>query len=983
MNWQAWILKLLSVDSRFRGNKLSRGNDVSCGNELSQRGFSLIEVLVGTSLASLVLMGTVKVSQVHRQMSEVSKLAPLEQELKSAMVRILGESNECRRNLNPARLQGDKAHEGVGQLLSLVRYNRPGKSDDVPLLSRGKLFNNKIELIKMELMREAQDKDSDPKARITKRNFVIYYKKTGLGPAQTLENKPCTAEDTTFCYFAQCSLNYRLENKKTSPGVLDCEALNCLTEASGHPECYTVDYESADGSKPVAGKGRTLVGCGGTSGIETGATTALGFGAGAFNTQGAYNTFLGSYAGEQNTKGRKNMFLGARAGGRHLTFTTKDGKTKSGELNTFAGSGAGLGLPTITETGTLNTFLGSNAGRFSAKDSTKDDPGLGKTFIGFSAGRGMRGIPKTNSKDGEKSYVDYVNNKSDNLFLGVQAGMVNLEDGNTFIGNYAAGGHPLDRHGKINGQKPKGQVHYLPTHVAGSVFIGTCSGYNAHSTQKDGGTKHNVFLGPFTGFNNNTMFFEVNGKKFPSCIAQPQQTSTAQDKDASETTSSEKYPDPTKHFAGGSNIFIGQRAGTGDLTTGDRNVFMGTKAGYNNSEGAENTFIGGEAGLNNTTAHWNTFVGHQAGYYIKGGKFDQNFKSSAKARHNHFLGWQSGMGCTRQEEGECKDGGATGWKNVFIGSRAGYQNTTGTHNVFIGNRAGRKNQGGHFNVAVGSSAFRGGDADKTGASFNTFFGWGAGADTKRKNESQSAPHYYENLNNKKPGYLNTSVGYRAVGPVSGSGNVFIGKDAGVFQNTGHGNIYIGSHGSLKGRHHPPRCVSEGECRVNSVGPHQTVKDKSAGITRDGSYQLNIGNLLIGKMPESAHKSPHLKPSGPPGLIVNGSLCVSKTISQHTECQNSISNEIENSLPGKIAQVENLLKEWQSLRMQLASSESSLALAQRRYEDRKRQQKYMLEERARQKKEQEEALLKQKPAFQENKNAKPGEKPSPFFPPQVR
>ncbi len=161
-----------------------------------KKGFSLLEVLITTGLASLIMGGTFKVLTLSTQSSQTQKLSTVEKELQTTLAKLLSDGSECRRNLNPARLQGETNQEGVGSVSSLVKYNEAGSADDTELFRVQKLFNSRIEPVRMDLLREPGDEDSDPKTGTVKRTFVLYYKKTGLGQLNTLGRGPCDASDT-------------------------------------------------------------------------------------------------------------------------------------------------------------------------------------------------------------------------------------------------------------------------------------------------------------------------------------------------------------------------------------------------------------------------------------------------------------------------------------------------------------------------------------------------------------------------------------------------------------------------------------------------------------------------------------------------------------------------------------------------------------------------------------------------------------------
>lgn len=118
------------------------------------------------------------------------------------------------------------------------------------------------------------------------------------------------------------------------------------------------------------------------------------------------------------------------------------------------------------------------------------------------------------------------------------------------------------------------------------------------------------------------------------------------------------------------------------------------------ARGTDNIFVGVSAGDANPSGARNTLVGKQAGSSITGGD------------SNTCLGMRAGNALQ------------TGDSNVFVGQRAG-NTTTGTSNVFIGSSAGGHTTGCFGCIAIGSGA---GDGLLTDAQYNTFLGYGCGAD---------------------------------------------------------------------------------------------------------------------------------------------------------------------------------------------------------------------------------------------------------------
>jgi len=223
-----------------------------------------------------------------------------------------------------------------------------------------------------------------------------------------------------------------------------------------------------------------------------------------------------------------------------------------------------------------------------------------------------------------------------------------------------------------------------------------------------------------------------------------------------------------------SNTFIGHTSGY-DNTTGNYNTFTGANAGLFNTEGSFNVFNGYKAGYNNTTGSKNIFIGSQAG--------DNNTTGS----DNHFIGAGTGF---KNTEGE---------KNIFIGSNTGYDNTTGVENVFVGYAAGRFSTAskntfighatGYFNTTGADNVYNGYAAgyNNTTGSDNTFMGFASGYKNTIGNKNiligQAAG--YENIT----GENNVLVGAEAGTNIEGSGNICLGYRAG-YDEIGHNKLYI-------------------------------------------------------------------------------------------------------------------------------------------------------------------------------------------------
>jgi hypothetical protein len=216
---------------------------------------------------------------------------------------------------------------------------------------------------------------------------------------------------------------------------------------------------------------------------------------------------------------------------------------------------------------------------------------------------------------------------------------------------------------------------------------------------------------------------------------------------------------------GTGNVGIGKTAASERLdVVGSINLSEYLKIGTTtvlSVDGPSNTFLGEGAGVNTAgpLGQGNTFVGSVAGYL-----------------------------------------NSTGFSNVFVGDGSGYSNTDGSGNVFVGRSAGNANSSGSSNTFLGAFAgeanadddgntFLGASAGfkTTGGGYNTFVGEGAGSFNEGGENNTYVGQGAGTWNDS--GNRNTFLGVWAGGSNHGDGNVFLGYRAGV-NESGSDNLYI-------------------------------------------------------------------------------------------------------------------------------------------------------------------------------------------------
>ena len=334
-----------------------------------------MEILVAGAIGGVMVAGHMKTLQLSLESNLVAKSSLAEADLHYTIGQAL-QGQDCLANFktktqadpNPYAqgLYGDDREWGIGEVFQL-------KKGGTVVLEKGEDFKRILEIVKMSLKGDPNPKDDSTnitKGATATRQFVVYYKKVGLGGYSTLAGEPCDKDKLQGCYFNQCGVRL-----KESPGDPVCVKLDCANYGSqgsgggGNPDCYHVDKtDSASGAK-------TIVGCGERNTTIAGRITAIGFGAGGKNSSGlGQNVFIGYGAGYENTTAGANTLIGYQAGYSNTV----------GENNTIIGYSSGL----LNTSGANNTIIGKGAGYYN-KTSGRN------TFIGNNAGFRVTGEKNT------------------------------------------------------------------------------------------------------------------------------------------------------------------------------------------------------------------------------------------------------------------------------------------------------------------------------------------------------------------------------------------------------------------------------------------------------------------------------------------------------------------------------------------------------------------------------------------------------------
>jgi hypothetical protein len=231
--------------------------------------------------------------------------------------------------------------------------------------------------------------------------------------------------------------------------------------------------------------------------------------------------------------------------------------------------------------------------------------------------------------------------------------------------------------------------------------------------------------------------------------------------------------------------------------------------------------------------HWDTFLGSYAGYSNTTG-YDNSFLGSSAGYYNttgfrnSFLGAGAGAANT------------IGYRNSFIGAFAGHSNTIGWENSFIGAYAGNANTTGDNNSFIGESAGH----DNTTGSSNCFVGASAGfKNTEGEyNSFLGAGAGYSNTTGSDNSFIGRAAGLVNTG---GSANSFFGSFAGNSNKTGTGNSFLGGSAgySNNGRYNSFLGYAAGF--ENEEGSNNVFLGYGAGLSETGSNKLYVDNCRSG------------------------------------------------------------------------------------------------------------------------------------------
>ncbi len=170
------------------------------------------------------------------------------------------------------------------------------------------------------------------------------------------------------------------------------------------------------------------------------------------------------------------------------------------------------------------------------------------------------------------------------------------------------------------------------------------------------------------------------------------------------------------HSFGTYNMFIGKSAGNFSLTTGDKNIGIGTESLKSLTTGDDNVAMGHKALTSNTTGNYNTTVGSES--------LSSNISGAANSALGYFSLYSNDTGAGNSAVGYfALRNNKSGYDNSALGYAALGDNISGVENTAMGYNSLSTVTSTSYSVAIGASAL----SDQTWGAQNTALGYGAGS----------------------------------------------------------------------------------------------------------------------------------------------------------------------------------------------------------------------------------------------------------------
>jgi hypothetical protein len=311
------------------------------------------------------------------------------------------------------------------------------------------------------------------------------------------------------------------------------------------------------------------------------------------------------------------------------------------------------------------------------------------------------------------------------------------------------------------------------------------------------------------------------------------------------------------------NVFLGLKAGSSNIVgpQGVNNTFIGSHAGFANTNGRDNTAIGTNAMPANTKGSLNTAIGTNALFtqsFGPGGAWYQtnNVAVGYEALYsNQPTSGSSGVNNTAIGSSALRSN-TTASQNTATGTYALYLNTIGTNNTATGYGALNSNTTAGENTAIGTRALLTQSYSNSGTAWisaNVAIGFEAlyaNQPSMASNGKYNTAVGHSALHNNTIGHRNTAFGFESLySNISGDVNTAIGIQA-LYSNTiGEFNVAIGNIALQANSTGTGNTATGGSClTLNSTGSYNTASGNGAldvlvGGTGNSAFGAHSGTAI--------------------------------------------------------------------------------------------------------------------------------------------
>jgi hypothetical protein len=315
---------------------------------------------------------------------------------------------------------------------------------------------------------------------------------------------------------------------------------------------------------------------------------------------------------------------------------------------------------------------------------------------------------------------------------------------------------------------------------------------------------------------------------------------------------------------GSHNTFVGNQAGIGN-TTASNNTAYGSRALQVNSTSSQNAAFGSLA-LQDNTGNDNTAFGYRALTDNIGGVFNTAAGSSCMQLNT--------TGLQNAAFGSLALQLANASFNCAFGHAALQQTTSGTNNTAVGHSALNVNDTGSRNTAVGFQAAQSSGTvdDITAVGYNALAtnqtgtqctAMGSFALTTNFTGTDNTGFGFSALRANVVGTDNTAFGCQALRNVTGSGNVGVGRSAGITLTTGSNNVLVGNNTNVGANSHS-NCIIFGNGATSTASGQMVITGSMSGTA-----VLVGGTVVVASTSVTASSRILLttqSPAGVPGFV---------------------------------------------------------------------------------------------------------------------